>query len=1075
MIFLFFSLFLCGLVRAQSQSQAVTVPVPPLQWIRLQTTTNAPALAYAAAAIDTVHSHLVLFGGETSGGLTDGNTHLLNLRSFNWSSPPTTSTGIGSAKPPARSRALGAHDLIASYRNGFLLYGGRASDGSSLSDVWEYAFNGQFWTNITVRGDIPPPRWGAVGGGDPPVVNNIDSNLLTTFWMAGGATVVSNGQAVETLDYNDVYRLQMSGTVAQNYIDGTATWAKVASTASNVKGRIGQAGLVYRTDEGKAKLGIYGGCTGSQFQTLASVNQECAQADSYVLSTGDSSPNWETIAQCPSPRVGASFVPTLNHLFSDMAFLLFGLSPNANTTDAAALEEKGEIDVLSLSQGVWTRVVPSCDPSSTPPCPVARQGAAVVSSPNPIVGTGIADGQASDVIVFGGKDKDGNVLSDVWILRATAAQTTFSNQTTWGAQFGDGTLGSGPDTNGQGVSVQFLTDCSSSASGSGPSSTTSSGGAQPSGSNGHSGFNSVGPTYRVGTAHQVLAGTSVLAILMTVLFARWAGFSVDAASSTDENPKTTTTTTTKMALLFLAIASWMLGVVGFVVSFTSTRKITSATSKARLIRRDGGSVFGPTPHAIVGCVLFGAAYILTPLVILSRSYARKRMQKGRKEANGQVEELPTLHHGYGRDASANSTPGEKAHPFGSHNIRSSVHSQSMSTALNNPSIATALNTLEGGGEQERAHKSRGEETGDEDDGDEPLGAGHRERLRARRPAFAPSAFFKWPSSWTVLPTPVKRGQDADTKGRRRLSSQASTPMLPRNSLGTQPPSRPASVDASAPAAGGETGFVVLNRGRHALDRMTHATPSHTNGNGARSGPVTLSDVSWLERRRNMNLVSEMDYAMSQLRSSKRHSTSALMDVSPDGHSEHDRSPRALASGRRGMEFPKRRVVLLHLMFHALLCALVVYTAVALFSKTRGNLGVPLGVVFVLCAVAYYVGVVLLALRGRPGEGSVLVVGFGRLRGHYPSGSVPHGSNGDEDANGVERERAISPLVDGVTVHSSRASRAFYPPHDGVAHAGREDEEDEGEEIEREMGRRDVSIVTVVPKRRLFIANGDTLS
>lgn len=90
-------------------------------------------------------------------------------------------------------------------------------------------------------------------------------------------------------------------------------------------------------------------------------------------------------------------------------------------------------------------------------------------------------------------------------------------------------------------------------------------------------------------------------------------------------------------------------------------------------------------------------------------------------------------------------------------------------------------------------------------------------------------------------------------------------------------------------------------------------------------------------------------------------------------------------------------------------------------------------------------------------------------------SVPHGSNGDEDANGVERERAISPLVDGVTVHSSRASRAFYPPHDGVAHAGREDEEDEGEEIEREMGRRDVSIVTVVPKRRLFIANGDTLS
>ena len=83
---------------------------------------------------------------------------------------------------------------------------------------------------------------------------------------------------------------------------------------------------------------------------------------------------------------------------------------------------------------------------------------------------------------------------------------------------------------------------------------------------------------------------------------------------------------------------------------------------------------------------------------------------------------------------------------------------------------------------------------------------------------------------------------------------------------------------------------------------------------------------------------------------------------------------------------------------------------------------------------------------------MLVVGFERLRGQRPSPSA----GVDEDEVEVVRERAISPLVDGATVHSSRTSRALHPlPHEEAAGAARDGEEDEEEEIEREMGRRDV--------------------
>lgn len=278
-------------------------------------------------------------------------------------------------------------------------------------------------------------------------MSNADPNLLTTFWLTGGVETTSDGSP-RAVAYDDIYRLQMSGTIAGNIQNPKATWTKLPSVSSgNAKPRVGQAGLVMRTLEGEAKLGMYGGCISTGQSSVS-----CAQQDAHIVSTA-SGGQWNDITACPSARIGAVFVPNLNHLFSDMGFLLFGLSPATNSTDVYELGTRGEIDVLSLSQGTWSRVLPSCDPSSTPPCPVPREGAAVVSSANTMAGSSAASA-ASDIIIFGGKDKDGNVLSDAWILRATTAQITYTNQTNWSAQYGNGVLQSGAEANGRGVTVE---------------------------------------------------------------------------------------------------------------------------------------------------------------------------------------------------------------------------------------------------------------------------------------------------------------------------------------------------------------------------------------------------------------------------------------------------------------------------------------------------------------------------------------------------------------------------------------------------------------------------------------------
>ncbi|PVG03601.1 hypothetical protein CPB86DRAFT_804086 [Serendipita vermifera] len=997
-----FSLWLLfDFVHAQAGFQpASTVPVPPLQWIQIKPNgTAGPALAYSAAGFDYINDQLVIFGGETPGGLLDGNTHIFDMATLSWTTPsPSTNQNV---KPPARSRALVGHDIIASYRNGLLVYGGKGDQGA-LSDVWEYAFSGQFWHNVTVEGDVPSARYDAVGGGDPPSISNANTNLITTFWLTGGvstqASTSSSGRPTPGLEpFDDLYRLQMTGTIAPNVQNAVARWEKVASpSAGELTPRHSLAGLMRRMNEGQAKLGLYGGCTSASENGVS-----CAEQDAYVIST--TSPTWNSIPKCPSARIGGSLVPTYNSLFDDMAFLVLGLAPAGNTTDDYALNQRGEIDVLNLSSGTWSRVLPSCDPSSNPPCPIPREGAAVVSSANSMAASaGGALSASSDILIFGGKDAQGNVLNDLWILRATTALITHTNQTDWGPQATEA-LGSGVNTNGQGVTVEFLTQCAQAANNSPP-------GSNPPSSGNNNNQNSSSQVYNVGAVHKALAPVSIVVILVSILLLR----SQFGSASSDDGP--TSGQKIAFATMFLG---WALGTAGFATSFTTAKKNTLTTSLVLSKRASStGAGFISSAHAIVGIILFVLAYIAAPIFIFTWRRAGITKEKGGSH-QPELSILPPRQ----EDTSPN-TATEK----------SPVQPQPSSFPVT-PDGTVIL--------------------GDDDDG-EPLGAGEKVRLSNRRSS-APSAFFKeqlWSSAWSKHP--------------RR-----------RNVL-SQPPPPPASLtEPSTPPT--ETGFVVLNRGRNALNRNSSDKTNPTLAEVGAQLPLSLGDVSWLERRRHLGLVGDLDYAMSQHAQRSAHSRSpSAVPLAP--RPEQDVPQVRRTSSAR---FPPKDSIVLRIALHLLLFALCIFTAEALFSRSGNNLGIPLGSVFVVLVAIFYLALILLASRGKPHNSSLAVI-IDRLRGTSATTTSGPQSTDDLDLGTFrmgnishETRMAIdrSSHIDNATLQSSRASRPLMSSHrySGEEYEGQnlrhDDEDDDAERIEREMERREISIVTV-PKRRLFIANSD---
>ncbi|KAG2367392.1 hypothetical protein BDR07DRAFT_1351366 [Suillus spraguei] len=926
--------FIKCISTAYAQKPPSILQVPPLQWLNItgiiQGATPA-AVKYPSIGYDPTTDNLIIFGGESSSGIPTDQTYLLNLGTLTWATPQPQ-TGLPQGSPPARYMAVSGEDFSSSYRHAHLVMGGKGISGA-LNDVWEFDFINQFWSNVTVTTSLPPARWGASGGRDDTVAPNA-TTTSNTFYMSGG----TDGTNMYPL--SDVWDFTISGTLSSNLANNYTNGAWSNQTISSAGYSVNQASTVVQTS-----LISVSGCN-----TTSNSNESCAEGNSYILEVGSNmgiSP-----PSCPAPRYGGSLAPNLNTFSSSYAnqvFLVLGTFNSSLWDDQGGLQ-KGEVAVLDIVSGVWSRVLPAGDPGqdNVQTYPTPREGAVALSYSQALVGSD--KDVASDTIVFGGQDESGEYLTEVWILRAYNGSISSSGGN-WGAP--SGSLQTGINANGANVTIQYLTQCAVPLMSSG--STTSSGSPATTTSSSQS-----YQSYNVSFVHKLLAPLSLAMLLPSLLLLRLALPPAQTHRLTDRN----------LALFYLsaiiALAAYGAGVGGFVSSFTSMSS-TSTTMK-----RSTSRTVLPTGHGIAGFALFITLYVMMPFLYLFHLCCSPSQLP--KEANPEAITSRANSTDTAEKLAAYTTTQHSHYPPSQHSPRTRLHS--------------------------------------------------------------------WGGSSFLL-------------GRRSREGRTSTDSESMHSSGPQ------------------RAFEVVNRPARTRRSSTNglAYPNIDVYQRVPVAPRSLGDVDWLDRRRSLNAVNELDLISGQgqrnfINSStpttaEMLSTRALMPTSTFPRVTH--------------ELPSLFEICLRVLFHTLVLALCILSLVALWNWTH----LALFATFLSWTFIFYICLFTLAWHGRPRR-STLTYLIARFRAGPPPDVSP-GTPTSHPLSVVGNEQYPFPTdTRGPYLHEPpyRAARA----HDDVSTTiggprsveTDYDEEDLDEEtrqrrIEEEMGRREVSIVTV-PKRRLWITN-----
>jgi len=263
------------------------------------------------------------------------------------------------------------------------------------------------------------------------------------------------------------------------------------------------------------------------------------------------------------------------------------------------------------------------------------------------------------------------------------------------------------------------------------------------------------------------------------------------------------------------------------------------------------------------------------------------------------------------------------------------------------------------------------------------------------------------------------------------------------------------------------GFEVVNR-----PKRRGAGSSPNNSYTRRSMfefQTALSDVSWMERRRDLHATSELDYAMSHMSPTPGFDTGSPMPlITPTANTTLVPSPITTS--------PDTLQGISHLITHAFIIFACVFCLITLYASG------PLVsfIVFLIWTVAFYFSLFLMAWFHIPGV-SYLSLFVARLRGkaHVPAPTEPVDSHATSSSAATPLTQSyFGPYtyhqppyrrVDGMSREDSeRASRLSRNPRSMLSDED-EDDDDRQREMEIEMARREVSVITV-PKRRLVIAN-----
>ncbi|KAG5646567.1 hypothetical protein DXG03_002870 [Asterophora parasitica] len=938
-------------LSAHGQAISTDTAVPPLQWINLsallQGSSRPPPLKNAAIGYDETSRSVIIFGGESASGLAQSQTFLLNLETLTWSVP--TPPDNLQRTPAARSAVVSGVDSAASNRQGFVVIGGKGSDGQGLSDVWvrilrtnwsaeierllfqEYDFNNQFWSEVNMSPGGPLPRWGASGGIDistQPIQDPILPGPNNTFYLAGGF----NGSRPSSL--SDVWRLNLSGTLSSNLPDNVqGSWSHL--NIGQLPSKSNESGTVVNH-----QLVLTGGCTSS------TEDGTCAEQDTYVIDTQRRSENSPNV--CPAPRRTPVLVRNANSFtstFSTQVYLLLGIIDKTRWKDDDGLDN-GEVAVLDIQAGTWSRILPSGDPGSsgTPTFPTPREGSAAFSYPRSLVGQ--SRGASSDTLIFGGQDSFGNVLSDVWLLRSYTGLVTPSAPQ-WSG-FGDGQLRTGINANGTGVRVKYMTQCAVAVT---PSPT----GTTPPPSNSSSPTKSSVHIFNTSVVHKILAPISLVVLQISFLVFRLAS---------PLYQKNSPWIHASYGAAVLAFVAYGLGLAGLATSFTAISAAASSKGSGLHLR---------TGHGIAGIVFFAVLYVILPgLLALNFWQTRTR----------------TL-------AQGSESESEKVDP-------ARVASPRASGIVEWPSSRSAVHSMH----SVSSPSSR----------------------RHRTNSWGPSTAIH-----NQVPAEGRLSSDSE--------SVPSSPVPKRK-------------------------FEVVNR---------PSTQKISNWRSAADGSSDrLRDIDWLQRRRSLNAVvivhsnlfesndgtdcfmkGELDYALSQVRREQLLSTPGTTD---------GLMPTTTPHLSRPLDFPNVPEISLHILIQFAFLGLSIITLIALWSRApKAAFGG-----FLAWTIIFYIIIFSFAWNLLP-QRSILSAILSRQR-PQPQSNVPA-------SPASVAEESPSPY----THHQPPHRVASGTDEMSLSHAGPrsttepDDDDDDLDDdtrqrmIEDEIGRRDVSIVTV-PKRKLWVAN-----
>ncbi|KAF9221954.1 hypothetical protein BS17DRAFT_784207 [Gyrodon lividus] len=282
--------------------------------------------------------------------------------------------------------------------------------------------------------------------------------------------------------------------------------------------------------------------------------------------------------------------------------------------------------------------------------------------------------------------------------------------------------------------------------------------------------------------------------------------------------------------------------------------------------------------------------------------------------------------------------------------------------------------------------------------------------------------------------------------------------------------RASSDSESMHSAGPQRAFEVVNRPARTRRASTNglAYPNIEIYQRVPVAPRSLGDVDWLDRRRSLNAVNELDYAVHQ-GTRTQGSTPNTADML---------STRALMPTRTfprtAYELPPPFELSLRIFFHMLVLGLCILSLIALWYRAP----MALFAVFLLWTVIFYISLFALAWNGRPTR-SFLTTLLALLRGQPLQPVASPGTPTSRPLSMTGTEQYPFPTDNrGPYLHQPpyrTAGRDDISTNQSPRSVETDDDDDDIDEdtrqrrIEEEMGRREVSIVTV-PKRRLWITN-----